>query len=427
MQSSQAGKAGQSEDQLQPLFDLVVRGARFLDGSSGDIAVHAGAIAKRGRFAGRGRVEHDASGRLVLPGFVDSHIHLDKSCLMDCACGGGLRDAIAAVARRKRAFTINDVRARASRTLERAILAGTTRMRTHVEIDPRVEHRSLDAILELKADYAFAIDLSVCVFPQEGMTNDPGTEALLLSALDRGADLLGGCPYTDTDPHKQIERIFDMAVDRNVDLDFHLDFDLDPKGALLFEICRQSERRGLQGRVAIGHATKLSAMDADALRDAAGALANGGVAVTALPATDLYLNGRDRTSNVPRGVAPVHRLRREWGVAASLATNNVLNPFTPFGNVALLRTAQLYATVMQVDPDEFPLCIELVTTSPARILRLSDYGLDEGAAGDLVVLDAADATTALAEAAEVAAVFKRGVRTVTAERAVLHRPFPTTI
>ena len=62
MQSSQAGKAGQSEDQLQPLFDLVVRGARFLDGSSGDIAVHAGAIAKRGRFAGRGRVEHVASG-----------------------------------------------------------------------------------------------------------------------------------------------------------------------------------------------------------------------------------------------------------------------------------------------------------------------------------------------------------------------------
>ncbi|WP_062226955.1 amidohydrolase family protein [Aureimonas frigidaquae] len=410
--------------------DLIVRGAT-LPGRTRryDIAVTAGRIASITPHVTQpgiaaDRCVEEAEGRLVMPGFVDSHVHLDKSCLMGCACGGvgGLKGAIAAVSAAKRGFTSEDVYARGARTLEKAILKGTTHMRTHVEVDPRVGLVSFEAMLELKRRYAFAIDLSVCVFPQEGLTNDPGTEALLLRALDAGADLLGGCPYTDTDPQAQIERLFAIAVERDLDLDLHLDFDLDPHGALLFDICRQATRHAWQGRVAIGHVTKLSAMDEDGFLRAATALADAGVAVTALPATDLYLTGRDRRADIPRGIAPVHRLFAEHGVLASLATNNVLNPFTPFGDGSLLRMAQLYANAMHVRPEGFELCLDLVTRLPARLMRLETYGLEVGAAADFVILDAPDAISALAELPTVVAAYKRGRRTFRCDPARLDAP-----
>lgn len=409
--------------------DLLVRGAA-LRGQPGrhDIAITAGRIAGITPHATgahiAAKVVEDAGGRLVMPGFVDSHVHLDKSCLMGCACGGvgGLKGAIAAVSAAKRGFTTDDVSARGARTLEKAILKGTTHMRTHVEVDPRVGLRSFEAIMELKRRYAFAIDLSVCVFPQEGLTNDPGTEALLTQALDAGADLLGGCPYTDTDPQAQIERLFAIAVERDLDLDIHLDFDLDPEGALLFDICRQATRHAWQRRVAIGHVTKLSSMDENAFSRAGAALADAGVAVTALPATDLYLNGRDRRFDVPRGVAPVHRLVAEHGVLASLATNNVLNPFTPFGDGSLLRMAQLYANVMHVGPDEFELCLDLVTRLPAQLMRLEGYGLDVGSPADFVIIDAPNAISALAELATVVSAYRNGRRSFRCDPPTLDIP-----
>ena len=113
----------------------------------------------------------------------------------------------------------------------------------------------------LKRDYAWAIDLQICVFPQEGLINDPGTEELLVEACEQGADLIGGCPYTDTDPAAQIARIFDIARRFDLDIDFHLDFDLDPSWMHLDEVCRQTDAHRWGGRVAVGHVTKLSAVD----------------------------------------------------------------------------------------------------------------------------------------------------------------------
>ena len=100
-------------------------------------------------------------------------------------------------------------------------------MRTHVEIDPRIGMAGFDAVQRLKRDYAWAIDLEICVFPQEGLLNDPGTEELLVAACEAGADLIGGCPYTDSNPHAHIARIFEIAQRFDLDIDFHLDFDLD--------------------------------------------------------------------------------------------------------------------------------------------------------------------------------------------------------
>jgi cytosine/creatinine deaminase len=407
-------------------LDLVLRQARIAGSEDVlvDIGVSAGRIAEIAPNIATDAPATPLDGRLVLPGFVDTHIHLDKSCIMDrCRCElGTLQEAIATVAAAKRAFTEDDVYARARRTLERAIVQGTTHMRTHVEVDPRIGLKSFDAIGRLKRDYAWAIDLEICVFPQEGLTNDPGTEELLVEACAAGADLIGGCPYTDTDPHAHIARIFALSERFDLDIDFHLDFDIDPSWMHLDEVCRQTERHRRGGRVAVGHVTKLSAIAPEALTTIARRLADTGVGVTVLPATDLFLMGRQHTHNVPRGVAPAHRLV-DHGVTCSLATNNVLNPFTPFGDCSLIRIANLYANTAQAGTEsELATCFDLVTTLPARLMNLDGFGVTVGHPADIVVLDCASRTAAVAEIAPPILGMKRGRVSFSRALPVLNRP-----
>ncbi|WP_027569483.1 amidohydrolase family protein [Bradyrhizobium sp. URHA0013] len=408
----------------QPAFDLIFRNA-LLRGAAApmDIGVTRGRITAIEPTLACEAVEVDVGGRLALPGFVDSHIHLDKACLLG-RCGhdhGSVSEAIRAVAGMKKDFTVEDVYARGARVLERAIVHGTTRMRTHVEIDPRIGLRGFEAVKALKRDYAWAIDLSLCVFPQEGLTNDPGSEELLVQALRDGGEVIGGCPYTDTDPNAHLARIFDLAELFDVDVDLHLDFDLDPSWWHLDEVCRQTERRNYGGRVAIGHATKLSALPLERLKAATAQLAKAGVAVTVLPATDLYLMGREATHNAPRGLTLAHKLAGE-GVLCSVATNNVLNPFTPFGDASLLRMANFYANVAHASVNDFDTCLDLVTELPARLMNLLDYGIEVGNPADLVVLDTQDSRFAIAELPDIVMGFKSGRQTFARQRPTLFSP-----
>jgi cytosine deaminase len=366
----------------------------------------------------------DVHGRYVSPGFVETHVHLDKSCILErcTAHEGTLAEAIREVARAKAAFTTPDVHARASRTLTRAILQGTTRMRTHVEVDPGIGLRGLEAILALVDEYRFAIDLEVCVFPQEGLTDNPGTEELMVEALRRGARVVGAAPYVDRDPHGQIDRVFAIARDFDVPIDMHLDFSLDTSRMDVEYVCEQTRRHGWQGRVAIGHVSTLSALPRERFDATAQRLADAGVAVTVLPSTDLFLMGRGADHDVPRGVAPVHRLVRA-GVNASLATNNVLNPFTPFGDCSLVRMANLYANIAQLGQrDELALCHAMVTRRAAQLMGVNDHAVALGASADLVVLDCHDAVSAVAELAAPLHVFKAGRHTASRAPALLHRP-----
>jgi cytosine/creatinine deaminase len=407
-------------------LDLILRRARLTEHRDAllDIGIADGRIAEIAADLAGDAPQEQLDGRLVISGFVETHIHLDKSCILERCRNekGTLEEAIAAVAQAKRAFTEADIYARAQRTLEKAIVQGTTRMRTHVEVDPRVGLNGFNAVRRLARDYAWALDLQICAFPQEGLTNDPGTEELLIEACEHGADLIGGCPYTDTDPATHIARIFAIARRFDLDIDFHLDFDIDPSWMHLDEVCRQTESHRWGGRVAVGHVTKLSAVDHARLAEIGRRLADAGVAVTVLPATDLFLIGRAHQHHVPRGVAPVHRLLGH-GVTCSLATNNVLNPFTPFGDCSLIRMANLYANIAQVGaPAELAACFDMVTTLPARLMNASDYGIAVGRPADLVVLDSRDPAMAVAELAQPLFGLKRGHRSFSRPAATLHRP-----
>ena len=365
----------------------------------------------------------DVGERLVSPGFVETHIHLDKSCILDRVNPqGGLDAAIGEVARLKSEFTAEDVYRRARRTLEKCVLNGTTHMRTHLEVDPVIGLRSLDGILPLVDEFKWAIDIEICIFPQEGLLNNPGTDELMVEALRRGGSVVGAAPYTDSDPHGQIDRVFEIAQQFHIDVDMHLDFGADTTSLDLDYVCNLTDRHDYGGRVAIGHVTKLSALTPDQLQKKGRRLADAGVAVTVLPATDLFLMGRDQDHSPMRGVAPAHRLLHQ-GVNCSLATNNVLNPFTPFGDCSMVRMANLYANICHVEgAGDTAECFEMITNRPARLMRVPQYGIRVGQPADLVVLDAPGRAAAVAEVAPSIMGFKAGRRTFTRQPAQLHPP-----
>jgi cytosine/creatinine deaminase len=216
--------------------------------------------------------------------------------------------------------------------------------------------------------------------------------------------------------------VFELAREYDVDVDMHLDFGNTPDGMDVPLVCELTEKYRLGGRVAIGHVTKLSTMPLDEQRAMARRLAGAGVAVTVLPATDLFLMGRDQDINVRRGVVDANMLT-ELGVNCSISTNNVLNPFTPFGDASLIRMANLHANILQVShAHHLRDCFDMLTTRSARLLNLADYGIAVGNPADLVVIDAYSPEQAVAEITHPVAVFKRGRRTVTREPAHLHRP-----
>ncbi len=408
-------------------MDLIIRNARVADGIDQppvDIGVDKGRIAAiEPGLAAEGE-ELDVGGRLVTAGFVETHIHLDKSCILErCKSErGDLDEAIEEVANAKKSFTPEDVYARGKRTLEKCILNGTTHMRTQLEVDPVVGLRGLEGVLPLRDEYKWAIDIEICIFPQEGLLNNPGTDALMLEALGKGGAVVGAAPYTDSDPHGQIDRIFEIAREFDIDIDMHLDFGPDASDLDLDYVCELTDRFGYGDRVAIGHVTKLSAADPVRFGESARRMADSGVALTVLPSTDLFLMGRHMDHNVMRGVTAVHKLRHS-GVNCSLSSNNVLNPFTPFGDCSLIRMANLYANICQVGArGDIVECYEMITNRSAELMRLDDYGLEVGKAADLVVLDCADRATAVAELVPPLWGFKRGRRTFTRRPAEMHRP-----
>jgi cytosine deaminase len=405
-------------------MDLIVRRAQLTDRPSGqllDIGIDGGRIvAIEPNLAAEGAT-YDAAGCLVCGGLVETHIHLDKAHLLDRrpAQAGRNINPVPYTSAIKPEISKEDVYARAERALRECILRGTTHIRTQVEIDPLIGMRGFDAIEKLADDYRWAVDLQICIFPQDGLTNVPGTQELLVEGLRRGARVIGAAPRYDTDGSEQIRRIFKLAREFDADIDMHLDVGPSAEHLDVYQVIELTEQYRLGGRVTVGHMAKLSLLPPDELEQTARRLADAGVNVTVLPATDLFLMGRTHNHAVPRGVADANFLL-EHGVNCSLSTNNVMNPSTPYGDCSLIRLANLHANVLQVAiPHELCDCFEMITTRSARILSLADYGVAVGHPADLVVIDAASPDQAVAQVRHPVAAFKRGRQTMSWEPAKL--------
>lgn len=398
--------------------DLVLRNAHIDDSSPlVDIAVTAGVITAIGPdLACTAEQEIDCAARVVIPGLVESHVHLDKALLDRERTGDGtLADAISVTAELKREFTAAAIRDRARRVLEQAITHGTTTIRAHPDVDPIVGLLGVHTLLELREEFRGRIDLQIVAFPQEGILRAPGTLALLREGLTAGADVIGGCTYNeDSVAHcrRHIDLVFDLAAEFGVPVDLHADFaddTIDPRFALADYIADVTERTGMGGRVTIGHATSLAARPPADRQRVLRRLAEAGVAVVPLPATDMFLGGRTDTANTRRGIAPVREL---WaaGVRTAVSSNNIRNAFTPYGNADLLDIGLFLAQTSHLaGPEDLTRVLGMATYEAAAVVGIADrYGLREGAAADLVILSTHRVADALLDRPDRCYVIKSG-------------------
>jgi cytosine/creatinine deaminase len=407
-------------------LDLIIRNARLAGRSDAprDIGIAGGRIAAIAPNISASAAVYDAHGLLTCPGLIESHIHLDKSRIID-RCAPQERATLSpvfGVTPVKKTMTVEDVYARAKATLEECIKHGATRMRTQLEVDPGIGMRGYDGVEALVGEYKWAIDIEICVFPQEGLISFPGTDELLVEGLKRGAKVIGGAPRYDKDGPGQIRRIFELAREFDIDIDMHLDVGHTANDMYIHLVRELTDQYKRGGRVVAGHMAKLSLLPPAELSMIAGQLADSGIAVTVLPATDLFLMGRDQDHSVRRGVADANVLSAH-GVKCSLSTNNVLNPATPYGDCSLMRIANLYANVLQVDrPAQLRECFEMVTTRSAQLLNFKDYGFAVGNPADVVILNAETPEQAVAEIAQPVAAFKNGRQTMRWNLPELLRP-----
>jgi cytosine deaminase len=392
------------------MSDLVLRGG-LVAGRRQDIAIDQGRIARMGvNVDAGGATVLDVSDRLVLPGFVETHIHPDKAFIADRTAGlaaGGPTPQVL-VAEQKKTFTVDDIYERARRTMELAIRHGCTTMRAHVEIDAYVEMRGVEALRRLQADLAGRLDLTLIAFAQEGIFREDVTKPLLREALKAGLGTLGGCPYMDEDQRAHIDWFFDTAREFGVPLDFHADSSDDPGMLTTDYIAAQTIRHGMHGRVTLGHLGTLDVLEPAHRARVIAQVHEAGIHVISLPATELHVKGRTDRMKTWRGVTRLAELRAA-GVNVAISTNNIVNPFTPYGHPDLLRQTLVAAMAAHLgNLDQLAWLPELITTNAARAIGLQGYGLAEGCRADLVVLDARDAAQAITEQSEKLYVIKAG-------------------
>lgn len=379
-------------------------GARLTDSRVVDIAVEAGRIAAilpAGARPAEDEVEN-FGGKLVLPGFVEGHIHLDFSFLTEpwkphkpCRAGFDVRERVALQAENFHDAAPLAERARAH--LELCLAQGSMRIRSHVMVDNAVGLSHVEALLETRAAYAGLVDLQLVAFPQNGVLTNPGTEELLDEALAMGCDLIGGLDPAsfDRDAKGHLDAVFGLAGKHGVGVDIHL-HDGGELGAFeLEEIAARTRALGMEGKVAVSHAYALGDVPESRLQSLAEGLAGAGVSIlTAAPGA--------------RAMPPVASLRAA-GVTVFAGNDNIRDSWSPYGDGDMLRRAMLigYRSGYRSD-EELRIALDLATDAGAAALGLEDYGIRPGAAADFVALDAENAAEAVAAVPGARRVYRAG-------------------
>jgi cytosine/creatinine deaminase len=412
------------------MFDLLLRRAR-IDGrpEPHDIAIAGERIAQIAPHAvGEALREIDLDGRLTSPAFVQPHIHLDKvlvGSLLPPNRSGTLAEAIALLHETKRTATAEEIRARAGVVIRQAVMAGTTALRSHVDVDTIGGLRPLEGVLAARADHADLCEIQLVAFPQEGIWRDPGSDELMAEAMRSGADVVGGMPHWEIDhdaARRHIAFCLDLAERHDADVDMHVDETDDGRWRSFELLVEEAERRDWGGRTTAGHVCAMAAWPDDyaaaVIRRAAGI----GVHVVTNAPTNLMLQGRDDAEPRRRGIPRVKELLAA-GVTVAAGQDCVDDAFYPFGTADPLQVALIVAHAAQLGtPAEIAAALRMVGEDAARILGLADYGLVAGARADLVVLEAERPADALREQAPRRWVLRGGrvvAETVREQR--LHR------
>ena len=359
------------------LVDIVVEGELIHDTAAGSAAAVSDRI--------------DCAGKLVLPAFIDSHVHLDKALIRDDLRehDGTLAGAIGAIHERKRRYSVEDVRSRARAVIEESVRLGTTRLRSHVDVDTIGGLTPLEGVMAAAADCSDIAEVRTVAFPQEGLLRDPGALDLMEAALEMGADVVGGMPHWEPNEAAQREHVrlcFELAQRFDRDVDMHVDETDDGNVRTLEIVADEALRLNFTGRVCAGHVCSLAAADHEYAERVIDKCLRAGISIAANPVTNLVLQGRGDRGLVRRGMTRVAELRAA-GVNVLFGQDCVKDGFYPFGRGSMLEVALISAHAAHLtSKDDLAYALEAVTKAPAISWRLEDYGLRRGARADLQIL-----------------------------------------
>lgn len=400
------------------MIDLVLRNAHVEDDEETllDIAVNDGVIIDRGLSLNHvTRQEVDLGGRLLVPGFVESHLHLDVALMNSWRQPGRPQPyrshlgLIESVERRRRAFTREDIERRASIALEIASRHGVTALRAQCHVDTEIGLKHLEALQSVKEKYAGRVTVQIVAFPQQGLLRDPRTKDLFREAFRVGADVMG-CASRFIEGREHIDTALSLAMEHDVDLDLHADLGIPDRVELddldVVYAARRAMEVGYRGRVTAGHVCSLDSALPEVAEQAIEIIREADISIISMP--DLYRLGREDTHHVRRGLTRVKELLNA-GVNVAYASNNVRDAMRPLGNFDLLEEALILSYGAHMDTvEELDTLLRMSTYNAARALGLDNYGLERGCAADMVVLDAPTPSAAIVAQAEKKYVFKKG-------------------
>jgi len=396
-------------------MDLVIRNTTLPDSRTGiDIGILDGRIAALApQLAARGVREIDAAGDLVSPPFVDAHFHMDATLsygLPRVNQSGTLLEGIALWGELKPQLSQDALIERALRYCDWAVARGLLAIRTHVDVcDDRL--LAVEALLEVKRRVAPYLDLQLVAFPQDGLLRSANAFENLKRSIDMGVDVVGGIPHferTMAQGAESVRLLCEFAAERGLRVDMHCDESDDPMSRHIETLAYETQRLGLQGRVAGSHLTSMHSMDNYYVSKLIPLIAESGVAAIANPLINITLQGRNDTYPKRRGMTRVPELMAA-GVDVAFGHDCVLDPWYGMGSGDMLEVAHMGLHVAQMTGLEaMQSCFTAITETPARILGLDSYGLAPGCHADLVILDAGSTVEAIRLRAPRRLVLRRG-------------------
>ena len=340
-----------------------------------------------------GHAESDLGGRVLLPRLVEPHCHLDKCHTVSRLgpVGGDLRRAMEDQRSDRARWTREDLRERSGRGLEELRASGCGSVRTHVDWD--ADHvpegaapLAWDVVGELAGEILPDMAVQRCALLSLEKFDDRSYVSGVARLLSAAGGVLGVFVLGQARMAERLRRVVELAERYALPLDFHVDESLDRIPDGLDAIARVVIETGFEGPVLCGHACALMNFEGDALARLVETVARSGVSIVALPATNLYLQGRGEGTPQRRGITRVRELR-EAGVTVAFGSDNVADAFCPVGRLDPMEALALAVVTAHLDPPFGP-WLASVTTNARRAIGLDPQPIDRACATDLLVSDA---------------------------------------
>lgn len=361
-----------------------------------------------------GEETRDFGGKLALPPFIESHVHLD-TCLTagepKWNLSGTLFEGIETWSLRKETLSKEDVKRRVNRVVRMYAAGGVQHIRTHVDVtDPSLV--AMEAMLELKDELKDVMNLQIVAFPQEGIESFPNGRALMENAVKMGADVVGAIPHFEFTREYSVSSLnFAMELAEKYDrlVDVHCDEIDDEASRGLETLAARAYESGLRDRVTASHTTAMHSYNNAYVQRLMRLLGMSGINFVANPLVNTHLQGRIDTYPKRRGITRVKELT-EAGINVSFGHDDIFDPWYPMGTGSLRDVVFMGLHVCQMmGYEDIRSSYKFISTNAARTLHLGEkYGLEVGRPASFIVLDAEHYYDALNQNAAVLLSVKDG-------------------